>query len=314
MITHLPSFQEPTMATPLHILFVKDQPPDLITSAFGPFVVHSAAHLADASVQLGERAHDAVVCWLAGDEAVGRLLAWASFEHAAMTCALLVVTPEPRPADALRLTQLGVQDVLPTRDATPEALGRAIRLAIERKALDRAARRAYGTDLSTGLPNHSQLLEHMTHLLALREREPASMAVIVMRVQGYAGAEATLGAEAANVLKRKIAVRLRASLRASDVVASLGDDQFAVLLAWIDAPEDAEGVASKLVRSLQQPFGIAGQEMAVSAAVGLSQYPAHGQDAQTLLRRAIGQATDSTLGRQAGPGAAAANDESGSAT
>ena len=125
---------------------------------------------------------------------------------------------------------------------------RALRLAVERKRLDRAARKAYATDLSTGLPNHAQLLEHMTHLLALREREPAPMALLVLRIEGLSTAEAALGAEAANVLRRKVAVRLRAGLRASDVVAALGADSFAVLLAWIDTPADGQRVADKLIQ------------------------------------------------------------------
>ena len=51
-----------------------------------------------------------------------------------------------------------------------------------------------------------------------------------------------LGREAANVLRRKLGVRLRAGVRASDVVASLGDDGFAVLLGSILSPADAHRV------------------------------------------------------------------------
>ncbi len=297
------------MAAPLQILCLSPKPPDLVTSTFGPFVVFQATTWPEMTQQLGERAHDAIVCWLDSDEDIERLAAWPSLPHAVTTMAVIAVAPEPRPADALRLTLLGLQDVLPTRDATPQALGRVIRLAIERKKLDHAARRAYGTDLSTGLPNHAQLLEHMTHLLALREREPAAMALIALRVRGYAGAESSMGAEAANVLRRKVAVRLRAALRASDVVASLGADMFAVLLAWIDSPQDAEGVARKLINSLQQHISVAGQDMTVSATVGLAQYPTHGQDANSLLRRAIAQASDGDVGRWGGAGGVAANDD-----
>ena len=74
------------------------------------------------------------------------------------------------------------------------------------------------------------------------------------------GSLAAVGAEAANVLRRKAAVRLRAALRASDVVASLGSDMYGVLLAWIDAESDADGVARKLQASLKQPFNVAGQD------------------------------------------------------
>ena len=65
------------------------------------------------------------------------------------------------------------------------------------------------------------------------------MALIVLRIGGLARTAEQLGAEAANVLRRKAAVRLRAGLRASDVVASIGNDAFAVLLAWMDAPTAA---------------------------------------------------------------------------
>ena len=197
------------------------------------------------------------------------------------------------------------------------SVARALRLAIERKRIEMTARKAYATDLATGLPNHMQLLEHMTHLVALRAREPAPMALIVLRIEGLVATEATLGVEAANVLKRKVAVRLRSALRASDVVASIGGDAFAVLLAWIDAPDDGERVASKLAQSLTQPFSVTGRERHIGVRVGLASFPEHGDRAENLLRRALGQAASvATVGRSdyayaadRGP-SAAANDES----
>ena len=50
------------------------------------------------------------------------------------------------------------------------------------------------------------------------------------------------------MLRRKVAVRLRSGLRASDVVAAVGTDTFAVLLAWIEEADDAQRVADKLLR------------------------------------------------------------------
>jgi diguanylate cyclase (GGDEF)-like protein len=165
------------------------------------------------------------------------------------------------------------------------------------KRHERAARNAYATDLATGLPHEAQLLEHMTQLLALRERVPAPMVLLVLRIDGYAAVAARLGHESANVLRRKVAVRLRGGLRAGDVVAAIGPDAFGVLLGHLEAAADGERVAGKLVRTLQQPLLVAGQPCAVAAAVGMALYPAHGKDAQTLLRRASAQAASvATLG------------------
>jgi len=238
-----------------------------------------------------------------------RLLAWPGLSHAVMDAAVVVVAPEPTPAQCIKLLQMGVQDVLAKRHASDDSLGRVLRVAIERKRMDASAKRAFSTDLTTGLPTHAQLLEHMTHLLALREREPAAMALIVLRLEGFRAAEQSLGVEAANVLRRKAAVRLRAALRASDVVASLGSDMYGVLLAWIDAEADAEGVARKLLASLKQPFNVAGQDLPVMGTVGIGQYPAHGRDATSLMRRAVGQASNGNVSEQGHVVAGAANDD-----
>ena len=245
------------------------------------------------------------------------LLRWPALSHAVLDTAVVALLVET-PAEAVMaaLLERGVQDVVVQTDGPAQALQRRMDIAVRRKVLDRAARKAFATDLATGLPNHSQLLEHMTHLLALREREPAPMAVIALRIEGLATVQASLGAESANVLRRKVAVRLRASLRASDVVASIGNDAFLVLLAWIDAATDGERVANKLVQSLRQPFNVAGSDVAVAVSAGLALYPEHGKVADALLRRSVGQAASlATVGRdgfanrvERGP-SIAANDE-----
>ena len=245
------------------------------------------------------------------------LLHWPALSHAVLDSAVVALLIEAPSETVLQaLLERGVQDIVVQTDDAAAALQRRMDIAVRRKALDRAARKAFATDLATGLPNHGQLLEHMTHLLALREREPAPMAVIAVRIEGLATVQASLGDESANVLRRKVAVRLRASLRASDVVASIGNDAFLVLLAWIDAATDGERVATKLVNSLRQPFNVAGTDVAVAVSAGLALYPEHGKTADALLRRSVGQASSlATLGRdgfanrvERGPSAAANDD------
>ncbi len=297
------------MASPFQVLCLSPSPPDLVTSSFGPFVVRACVSLDEMAQALHDSPAEALMFDVRTGPDLERLFAWTGLAHAVMESAVVVVAPEPTPALCTRLLQAGVQDVLARRDAHDDALGRVLRLSIERKRIEASSRRAFSTDLTTGLPTHAQLLEHMTHLLALREREPAAMALIVLRLDGFQGAEAALGAEAANVLRRKAAVRLRAALRASDVVASLGSDMYGVLLAWIDAESDAEGVARKLMGSLKQPFSVAGHDLPLMGSVGIGQYPAHGKDAAALMRRAVGQASNGSVGRLGGAVAGAANDE-----
>ena len=220
---------------------------------------------------------DAVLLSAPTRQALAELRQQPALAQAAFDSAVVVLAGEADEEIEADLLRLGVEAIVPPGDAA--VVLRAIRHAVERKRLERATRTAYATDLATGLPHQAQLLEHMTQLLALREREPAPMVLIVLRVEGYAGAAARLGSEAANILRRKVAVRLRSALRASDVVAAMGPDAFGVLLGHVESPGDGERVAAKLVRSLQQPFMVAGQPCAVAAAVGLAHTPEHGKDA-----------------------------------
>jgi diguanylate cyclase len=245
------------------------------------------ASLDEAAAQLREISFESMLAAVPAAD----LLGWPALAHAVLDTAVVAVLPTPPDARTQdELLERGVQDIVVPGDAPADALRRRLEIALQRKALDRIARKAFATDLATGLPNHTQLLEHMTHLVALRDREPAPMAVIALRVEGLGTVRDALGAESSNVLRRKVAVRLRASLRASDVVASIGNDSFVVLLAWIDAPADGQRVAKKLVDALHQPFSVAGSDLTVKVHAGLALYPEHGKSADALLRRSVGQA------------------------
>ena len=264
--------------------------------------------------------HDAVLLSAPSSDALDALAQRNDLPQLAFDSAVLVLGPAAyqsgdTTAIEATLLGLGVQALLP---ADETALPRAVRQAVLRKRHERQSRLAYATDLATGLPHQAQLLEHMTQLLALRERVPAPMVLLVLHIEGYAAAAARLGTESANVLRRKVAVRLRTGLRAGDVVAAVGPDAFGVLLGHLEAQTDGERVAAKLMRTLQQPLVVAGQPCPVQANVGMAIYPTHGKDAQSLLQRAIAQASSvGTLGREGfahrterGPGAAANDDDS----
>ncbi|MEO8059172.1 MAG: GGDEF domain-containing protein [Burkholderiales bacterium] len=276
----------------------------LETSTFGPFAVQVCTDPAEAQARLAARACDALLL----DAAVAASAAELA-EVGVMGPATLVVGHGLSTEAVLAWLQRGAQDVLGHDELEAAALPQRIRAAIERKRVERDARKSYATDLATGLPHQQQLIEHMSHLLALREREPSPMAVLVLRIEGLSTTQARLGLEAAHVLRRKIAVRLRAGVRASDVVAALGDASFGVLLGSILAPADAERVGAKLLKALLDPFTVAGEALAVSVALGIGQYPQDGAQPDALLRRALGLAASASA--QGRAGLASASDASG---
>lgn len=306
------------MSAPAQSLLCVGMAAPALVAQWGAFTPVPCATLEEAAQQLQAGRHDCVLVALPSAQDAEALAAWPALSQAVQESAVVVVASgEPDAAMAARLMPLGVADLLSSAEAADAAvLSRRLALAVQRKALEQLAQKSQLTDLSTGLPNQTRLLDHLTHLFALREREPAPMALLALRVGGLARIESMLGLESANVLRRKAAVRLRSALRASDVVASIGRDAFGVLLAWIDSADDGQRVAAKLAQVLHRPFSITGREVGITVSIGFSLYPEHGRDAESLLRRAVGQANLGATEGQGGfatigerGGAAAANDD-----
>jgi len=215
--------------------------------------------------------------------------------------ALVVALVDPDAEHAPAWLHQGADDVIGRAELAGEAGWRRLRFAIERRRHRDARQATHSIDPATGLPHRQQLVEHLSQLLALREREPAPMAVLAFRIEGLRPSRGGAEAADAGTLRRKIAVRLRAGVRASDVVAAIDDDAYAVLLGSILAPADGERVAVKLVAALLAPFMVGAIERSVAVALGIAHYPQDGSDAERLLRRAVSLAAAAPAALPEGP-------------
>jgi diguanylate cyclase (GGDEF)-like protein/PAS domain S-box-containing protein len=134
-------------------------------------------------------------------------------------------------------------------------------------------------DALTGLPNRHLLAERLEFLLRDVERRRSCLAVCYLDLDGFKAINDQHGHDAGDDLLRVAAQRLNASVRANDVVARMGGDEFVVVL---NQPDQADGVELALGRLLDAfgppivlPNGI---EAGVGVSVGVALYP---QDAQT---------------------------------
>ena len=287
------------MSASISVLHVGADAPQASDSRFGRCVWRLCPTLELAQAALAESTPEAILITCTDEAQAKTLPYWAAWTQAVLAAAVVVRTPRPSRELMLSLLRAGVQDVLPSEQSDDESIGRSLCLAIERKRQEQELRRAWSIDLATGLPNRVQLMELLHQLCALREREPAPMALLVLRVEGLASTEARLGVAAAQALRRKLAVRLRTGLRASDVVSALAPDAFAVVLTWLEAPQDGERVAQKLSQLLREPFMVSAQTAVVTVSTGLANYPTDSRQPEDLLKLALSAAAARRgLGRQ----------------
>ena len=159
-------------------------------------------------------------------------------------------------------------------------------------ALHRTGRRADASrhqalhDVLTGLPNRALFGDRVERALAGAERAGTRPVVMLLDLDGFKEVNDALGHHNGDRLLQLIGPRIEGVLRSSDTVARLGGDEFAVLLPT--APHAAAGaeVGDKILAALAEPFHIEGVELEVRASLGLACWPLHGEDGETLVRRA----------------------------
>jgi diguanylate cyclase (GGDEF)-like protein/PAS domain S-box-containing protein len=173
-----------------------------------------------------------------------------------------------------------------------DGLGRHVRRAgvaqdvtERREQAERIERLAYH-DALTGLPNRAMLMDRLGQALAHAQRRQHQLAVVFIDLDRFKLVNDSLGHAAGDALLQEVARRLRATLREEDTVARVGGDEFQVVLDEIDGPADAAHVAEKLMRVLGEPFTLEGQELHVTASLGLSLYPRDGARGDLLLKYA----------------------------
>ena len=138
-------------------------------------------------------------------------------------------------------------------------------------------------DPLTELPNRLLLAEAATHQLALAARQQRQLAILALDLDGFKGVNDTLGHARGDEVLKTTAQRILQTIRAADMVARVGGDEFLIMLT--DAtPEAAMETAQRLVAVLSVPF--AGVAVPVSASVGVAMFPHHGADLQALSIRA----------------------------
>jgi diguanylate cyclase (GGDEF)-like protein/PAS domain S-box-containing protein len=151
--------------------------------------------------------------------------------------------------------------------------------------LDSEARLAYLAqfDPLTGLPNRTLLSDRFSLMIVQARRRGVSLGVLFIDLDDFKLVNDTQGHAAGDELLQEAAKRLQSALRDGDTVARISGDEFAVILSDLARPDDAALVAQKIIDRLAAPAIIQGQEVVVTASIGIATFPADGDNAETLL-------------------------------
>lgn len=143
---------------------------------------------------------------------------------------------------------------------------------------------AYHDEL-TGLPNLALLRERIATALPGAARDGSFVALHLVNADAFKDINDTLGHAAGDDLIRSMSERIGRQVGDADTVARLGGDEFAVIQVASAVPEVTR-LADRLVRAFIVPFTTGGQQVFLTASVGVALYPADGMSVDDLLRAA----------------------------
>jgi len=160
------------------------------------------------------------------------------------------------------------------------------------KERERAAQLLAQHDALTGLPNRRVLHDRLLQAMARARRSNEIVAVLLIDLDDFKPVNDTHGHRAGDEVLRLTADRLKGCLRITDTVARYGGDEFVVIAECGAKTADVAAVAGKIIAAVARPIAPVWTELPtcpdihISCSVGISEYPAHGDDPDTLIRHA----------------------------
>lgn len=138
----------------------------------------------------------------------------------------------------------------------------------------------------TGLPNRRLLLDRLSSAIAHARRDENMMAVLYLDLDLFKEINDRFGHDVGDAMLAQVSKRLVAAVREVDTVARLGGDEFVFVLSELKEIADIQMLVDKVIAAVAQPCNINGTDMCVTASIGGSFYPMHGDSAEILMKRA----------------------------
>jgi diguanylate cyclase (GGDEF)-like protein/PAS domain S-box-containing protein len=174
----------------------------------------------------------------------------------------------------------------------PAASGRGLKLSgtqldvTDIKLAEQRVLQAAQHDPLTGLPNRALVFEYAGHLVAAAVRSHGYGAILFIDLDRFKPINDLYGHEIGDQLLQEVGRRLLACVRKEDLVGRLGGDEFIIVLSYVGERPPASTVARHVLAALSAPFEIDTLELSISASIGISHFPQHGNDVDSLIHAA----------------------------
>ena len=146
-------------------------------------------------------------------------------------------------------------------------------------------------DALTGLPNRTLLQDRLTKALASARRQKDKVALLFLDLDRFKDINDSFGHPLGDLLLQEFAKRLERCVREQDTVARLNvarinGDEFLIVLAGVRDISDAAVAAKRFMDTMTAEFAVQGHSLSMTCSLGISIFPEHGADVETLIKNA----------------------------
>jgi diguanylate cyclase (GGDEF)-like protein/PAS domain S-box-containing protein len=181
-----------------------------------------------------------------------------------------------------------VQDrAIPIQDDSGKSniyMGIIIDISERKKTEEQIKYLAYHDEL-TGLANRKLFNDRLDQAILAANANQDNLAIMFIDLDQFKMVNDTLGHNFGDLLLKEVATRLTSCIREVDLVARQSGDEFILLIKNVSTKE-ADTFAKKILKSLDFPFMLGGNELFITASIGISLFPQHGTDAHILIKNA----------------------------
>jgi diguanylate cyclase (GGDEF)-like protein/PAS domain S-box-containing protein len=141
-------------------------------------------------------------------------------------------------------------------------------------------------DPLTHLPNRLLFYDRLERAIHRARRKKNKLAVLFIDLDNFKIVNDNFGHERGDVLLREVADQLNNTIRSSDTVARLAGDEFTIILDELSEPEDVIPIVNKILDGFPKEFIIEGENITITASIGISLFPDNGEEVDTLIQHA----------------------------
>lgn len=281
----------PARSEPISILLVEDNPADrrLVAERLGQqhnglFRLYFAETAREAMQQLKQHQISVILLDLQLPDCT-ELESLTRIRLAAPGTPIVVLSEVEDETLAIRALKQGAQDFLVKWHTNEHLLVRAVQYALERKQAEEHLHHLAHHDSLTGLPNRKYFYDQLRHALGLARRQGHLLALMFLDLGDFKRINDGYGHHFGDQLLQMVGNRLIGCVRETDTLARMGGDEFILVFA-INHTVDASVTAGKILDAFKTPFIIEDHSIQARVSIGISIYPADGEDMETLIRNA----------------------------